>query len=149
MTTHLAAALSSPDIFARIETIAALVQDPNGSRPALVAVTNDPTIDVVARLWAMIAICQIGDDEHGLAARALIQNLSAPEAIIRRCAIETLGSLKVTSAIDLIAGHLTDHVAIPEAWFDDTSTPAEAAKRALEAIGTQGAIEALRSASRL
>src|ERR1044071_1230123 len=89
MTTDLATALASPDILARIDTIATIVQDPSGSRSALVSITIDPKTQLVARLWAMIAISPIGDDEHGLAATALIQNLSAPEPIVRRCAIET------------------------------------------------------------
>jgi HEAT repeat protein len=144
MTTDLATALASPDILARIDTVATIVQDPSGSRPALASITIDPKTQLVARLWAMIAISQIGDDEHGLAATALIQNLSAPEPIIRRCAIETLGLLKVTSAAAQIAHHLGDGAAIPEAWFNDTSTPAQAAHRALESIGTPEAWEALR-----
>jgi len=70
--------------------------------------------------------------------------LSAPEAVVRRSAIETLGLLNVASAVPRIAHHLTDEATIPEAWFDDTSTPAQAARRALESIGTPPALEALR-----
>ncbi len=62
-TTGLAAALAAPDIFARGETIAALVRDPDVSRSVLVNIIGDPTTIVVARLWAMIAICHIGDDK--------------------------------------------------------------------------------------
>lgn len=92
----------------------------------------------------MVAITVIGNDESGLTARALAQSLSAPEPVIRRCAIETLGFLQVASAVPQITRHLSDEAAIPEAWFDDTSTPARAGRRALEAIGTPAALEALR-----
>jgi HEAT repeat protein len=145
MTTDLATALASPDILARIDTVAEIVQAPDTFRSALVSITADPRSQLVARLWAMIAISQIGDDEHGLAARALIRNLSAPEPILRRSAIETLGLLRITSAVQQIAPHLCDDAAIPEAWFNDNSTPAQAAHRALESIGTPAALEALRS----
>jgi HEAT repeat protein len=147
-TTRLAAALADADIFVRMETIAALVRDPDGSRPVLVNIIGDPTTTVVARLWAMIAICHIGDDKDEHAARAVLGCLSANEAIVRRSAIETLGALKASSAVAPIAHHLTDEQLIPEAWFDDTSSPAQAARRALRSIGTPAALQALGKATR-
>jgi HEAT repeat protein len=109
-TTRLAAALADPDIFVRVETIAALVRDPDGSRPVLVNIIGDPTTTVVARLWAMIAICHIGDDKDEHAAQAVLGCLSANEAIVRR--------------------------------------PAQAARRALQSIGTPAALQALGKATR-
>jgi hypothetical protein len=50
-----------------------------------------------------------------------------------------------STAVTEIASHLSDDQPIPEAWFNDTSTPAQAARRALQAIGTSAALEALRN----
>jgi HEAT repeat protein len=96
MTVSLASALSDPDVAGRIDTIARLVQDPEASRPALVAIINDST-NLVARLWGMIGICQIGDDEQGLATQALIECLSASEAVVRRTA--TIGTPAALEAL--------------------------------------------------
>lgn len=41
---------ADPDTFVRVETIAALVRDPEGSRPVLVNIIGDPTTTVVASL---------------------------------------------------------------------------------------------------
>jgi len=59
--------------------------------------------------------------------------------------IETLGELKVDWAVAQIADHLTDHETIDGAWFDDDSTPSEAARCALESIGTPEAVRVLAS----
>ncbi|HYJ10583.1 MAG TPA: hypothetical protein VEX18_16285 [Polyangiaceae bacterium] len=45
--------------------------------------------------------------------------------------------------MEQIARRLSDDEEIPEAWFDDDSSPAHAARRALESIGTPAALLAL------
>jgi hypothetical protein len=53
--------------------------------------------------------------------------------------------MKVDWAVAQIADHLTDHEKVDGAWFDDDSTPSEAARCALESIGTSDAVRALAS----
>ncbi len=84
----------------------------------------------------MVALCQIGDDHEPDVSRALVHCLTDPEAIVRRSALETLGVLRVAWAVPQIAACLSDRTPIPEAWFDDDATPSQAARRALEAIGS-------------
>ena len=146
MPEHVAA-LGSPDISTRIEAIVGLTQQPDAARPALATLIADPDAPVIARVWAMIAICQIKDDARQLASRAIVSSLSAIEAIVRRSALETLGTLKVDWAVQQIADSLNDDEPIPEAWFDDGASPSQAARRALEAIGTPEALRILGTSS--
>jgi len=141
--SELLAALGSPDISVRIETIASLAQQSYAARPALAALIADPVVPVLTRVWAMIAVCHVRDDDRELTSRAIVQSLSAAEAIVRRSALETLGTLQVGWAVARIADHLNDNEPIPEAWFDDSATPSQAARRALETIGTPEALELL------
>lgn len=141
MIRDLRAALGSPDISVRMESVAELTRMPDLARPLVAAVLVEPDAPVLARVWAMITICLIKDDSEGRVARALVQSLGAAEGIVRRCALEALGQLKVAGAVAQIAEHLTDHEAI--AGFGDDSTPAEAARCALESIGTPEAARLL------
>lgn len=143
MTLDVQSALASPDISVRLEAVVELARRPDVARPLLAALLVDPDAPVIARVWAMQAICLIKDDSQALAARALVQSLKAVEGIVRRCAIETLGELKADWAVAQIAEHLTDHETIDGAWFDDDSTPSEAARGALESIGTPEAVRLL------
>lgn len=145
MTLDLRSKLASPDISVRLEAVAELAREPDVARPLVAALLVDSDAPVIARVWAMLTICLIKDDSQGLAARALVQSLNAVEGIVRRCAIETLGKLKVDWAVAQIADHLTDHETIDGAWFDDDSTPSEAARCALETIGTPEAVKVLAS----
>jgi HEAT repeat protein len=133
---ELVAALSSADIMVRVEAIADFVRRPDGLRPALAAILVDAALPLRPRVWAMIALCQMGEREDVLVSQALVDCLTDPAPIIRRSALETLGVLRVHSAVRQIAGCLADHAPIPEAWFDDDATPSQAAKRALESIAS-------------
>jgi len=144
MTLELQTALASPDISVRVDAVEELAQKPDVARPLVAALLLDPDVPVVARLWSMITICVIKDDDKATAANALVQSINAAEAIVRRCAIETLGELKIDWAVARIAEHLTDHEVV-EPWFDDDSTPSQAARRALESIGTSEAMRLLAS----
>jgi len=73
----------------------------------------------------------------------LIRCVDDPRVTVRRGAIEVLGHLRVEGAITRIAVHLGEHEAVEEAWFDDDSTPSQAATRALEAIGSTEALALL------
>jgi hypothetical protein len=143
MTLDQRAALASPDISVRLEAVAELARKPDVARPLVVALLVDPDTPVIARVWAMLTIYLIKDDSQGMAFRALVQSLDAVEGIVRRCAIEVLGELKADRAVAQIADHLTDHETIDGAWFEDDSTPSEAARRALESIGTPEALRVL------
>jgi uncharacterized protein DUF6869/uncharacterized protein DUF4339 len=145
MTLDIRSALSSPDISSRLDAVVELTRAPDVARPGVAALVVAEDAPVLARVWAMLTICLIKDDSEGLAARALVQSATAAEGIVRRCAIDTLGYLKVDWAVAAIAEHLTDHETIDGGWFDDDSTPAEAARRALESIGTPDALRALAS----
>lgn len=76
----------------------------------------------------MIAICQIGHGDAAEILRGIVESLTDASPIVRRSAVETLGILRVHSAVPQIAKCLTDHASIPDAWFDDDSTPAQAAR---------------------
>jgi HEAT repeat protein len=145
MTLDFQAALASSDVSVRLEAVAALARQPDIARPLVAALLVDPDAPVVARVWAMLTICLIKDDSQGLVAKVLVQSLNAVEGIVRRCAIETLGELKVDWAVAQIAEHLNDYEAIDGAWFHDDSTPSEAARCALESIGTPEAVRVLAS----
>jgi hypothetical protein len=109
MTLDVQSALASPDISVRLEAVAELARKPDVARPLVAALLVEPEAPVVARVWAMLTIGVIKDDGQALAARAVAQNLNAAEGIVRRCAIETLGELKVDWAVAQIADHLNDH----------------------------------------
>jgi len=94
MTIDLRALLASPDIAVRMEAVSQLTRTPDVARPLLAALLVDPGAPVLARVWATIAILLIKDDIEGLAARALVQSMTAAEGIVRRCAIDALGTLK-------------------------------------------------------
>jgi HEAT repeat protein len=142
---ELRAALASPDMAVRMDAVEQLTQKPDVARPLVVDLLLDPDTPVLGRVWAMITICVIKDDDQGIAARALVQSMNAAEGIVRRCAIEVLGELKADWAIAQIAEHLTDHELIDKGWFDDDSTPSQAARRALESMGTPEAASLLAS----
>ena len=145
MTLDLRSALASSDISVRLGAVGELARKPDVARPLVAALLVDPDAPAIGRVWAMLTICLIKDDGRGLAARALVQSLNAVEGIVRRCAIEALGKLKVDWAVTQIAEHLTDHETIDGAWFDDDSTPSQAARCALESIGTPEAMRLLAS----
>jgi hypothetical protein len=143
MTFELRSALSSPDISVRMDAVERLTQKPDVARPLVVGLLLAPDTPVLARVWAMLTICLIKDDSRELAARALVEVMHAEGGIVRRCAIETLGDLEVAWAAAEIAAHLTDHEPIDGGWFDDSSTPSQAARRVLESIGTAEAVRLL------
>jgi len=96
----------------------------------------------------MIAISQIQHGEDQAVERALVHCLKSSEAIVRRSAVDMLGSLKAASSVPDIASLLSDHEPIDPAWFDDDATPSRAAIRALELIASPEAkalLAALRS----
>ena len=117
MTLDIRSALSSPDISSRLDAVEELTRAPDVARPGVAALVVAEDAPVLARVWAMLTICLIKDDSEGLAARALVQSATAAEGIVRRCAIETLGCLKVDWAVAAIAEHLTDHETIDGGWF--------------------------------
>lgn len=145
MTLELRAALTSPEISERMDAVEKLMQNPHVARPLVVGLLSDPDAPVLGRVWAMITISLIKDDDQGLAARALVQSMNAAEGIVRSCAIEILGELKVDWAVAQIADHLSDHEVIDGSWFDDAATPSQAARLALESIGSPEAVRLLAS----
>jgi HEAT repeat protein len=137
------AALSSPDLEKRIDAVGELVERGELVRPILISVLTEPSLPVLPRVWAMIALSQGGHVDDPAVPAALVSCLTDSSALIRRSAIDMLGELRAVSAVPHLAACLADHTPIPEAWFDDTATPAQAAKRALEAIGSPEAFAAL------
>ncbi len=146
MPQDLIASLAAPDVSVRVSAIASLAKDPDAARPRLVTLIQDDQAPAVARVWGMIALCQLPSDGAAAATDALLACLDAPEPIVRRSAIETLGRLGACAAVWRIADHLNDDAEVAEAWFDDDSTPAHAARRALESIGTPDALALLADA---
>jgi HEAT repeat protein len=146
MALDLLSALNSPEIGVRVDTIEELARQPGDARPKLAAILVDPTAGIRARIWAMIALCQVGCDAGDVAERALVRCVDDPEAVVRRSAIDVLGHLRVATAARTIAAHLDDHDHVEEAWFEDDSTPSQAAKRALRTIGSPEALALLTTA---
>ena len=145
-TLHeLVTSLSSPDITVRVTAIGESVRQPDAYRPVLATILADAQLAVRPRVWAMIAVCQSQHVAEPALLRGLLACLADAEPIVRRSAIETLEVLRVEEAVPEIAAHLSDHAPIPDAWFDDQSTPSQAAKRALESIGSAEALRLLTS----
>jgi len=132
----LVAALSAPDVMVRVAAIGDIVREPEAARPVLATIVADSALPPRPRVWAMIAICQIGSGDASEISRELVGCLTDVSPLVRRSAIETLGILRVHSAVPQIAACLTDHASIPEAWFDDDATPSQAARRALASIAS-------------
>jgi HEAT repeat protein len=143
MVLDLVSALNSPEIGVRVDTIEKLARQPIDARPKLAAILVEPTCGIRARVWAMIALCQVGCDAGDVAEQALVRCVNDPEAVVRRSAIDVLGHLRIGTAVPSIAAHLNDHDPIEEAWFEDHSTPSQAAKRALRTIGSPEALALL------
>lgn len=143
MPLELVEALNAPGISARVDAIEKLARQPDDARPKLAAILVDVRSGTRARIWAMIALCQVGGDAGNVAVQALVRCVDDSEAAVRRSAIDVLGHLGVASAASRIAAHLSDHEAVKEGWFDDDSTPSQAAGRALKAIGTPEALALL------
>jgi HEAT repeat protein len=139
----LVTSLSSPDLMVRVAAIGESVRQPDAYRPVFAAILADVRLPVRPRVWTMIAVCQIQHVGEPAVLRGLLACLADVEPIVRRSAIETLGALRIEQAVPEIAAHLSDHAVIPEAWFDDQSTPSQAAKRALESIGSAEALRFL------
>jgi HEAT repeat protein len=128
------AALGSSDISVRLDAVVELAEQPDVARPALVAALMDPSTSALTCIWSMIALALLEHGEDQTVARALVHCLRHSEAIVRRCAVDMLGSLKVAWAVPDIGSLLSDHEPIDSAWFDDDATPSRAAIRALELI---------------
>ncbi|HEY3498218.1 MAG TPA: hypothetical protein VGK73_26150 [Polyangiaceae bacterium] len=132
----LVAALSASDVMVRVAAIGDLVRQPEAARPQLAVILADLALPPRPRVWAMIAICHVGHGDAPEILRGLLDSLTDASPIVRRSAVETLGVLRVHSAVPQIAKCLMDHAPIPEAWFDDDATPAQAARRALALIAS-------------
>lgn len=145
----LLSAFNSPEIGVRVDAIERLARQPHEARPKLAAILLEPSSGTRARVWAMIALCQVGCDVGDEAEQALLRCVDDPQVTVRRSAIEVLGHLRVEAAISRIAAHLGDDEPVEEPWFDDDSTPSQAATRALEAIGSAEALALLTSRSDL
>lgn len=107
-----------------------------------------PLTPALTCVWAMIAISQLEGDEGQTVSRALVHCLKRPDAIVRRCAVDLLGSRKVAWAVPEVARLLSDHEPVDPAWFDDDATPSRAAIRALESISSPDAEALLASIRR-
>jgi HEAT repeat protein len=93
-----------------------------------------PDASVAARVWAMIAIGQLGPSAASVAHDSLVRSLADESPTIRRVAIHTLGRLRDAEAAREIAKLLSDHASDPSAWFDDDCTVSQAAEETLRAL---------------
>jgi hypothetical protein len=75
--------------------------------------------------------------------------LNDQAAIVRRSAIDLLGHLKAHGATSKVAEHLNDQEPVEGAWFDDESTPGQAARRFLLTVDSPEAAGLLANADRL
>lgn len=143
----LISALASSDVAVRIDAIANLARQPDVARSLLAVSLTASGTSTLAKVWAMIALCHIRDDEAHAASTAVVQCLQDPDAVVRRSAIETLGALGASWTVTAIAAKLVDHASVPDAWFDDNSSPSQAAQRVLQSFGSPEALAALALAS--
>jgi len=139
MARELVKALGAADFETRLSAIEELTLEPEEARRKLVTILSDVRVDVHARIWSMIGLLMVEGETDDAAMQALIVCVDDATPVVRRSAIDLLGHLKVERAVAKIGEHLDDHEAIDSAWFDDDSTPAQAAQRALLAIGSRSA----------
>jgi HEAT repeat protein len=148
MGLDLVKALASSDFEIRLRAIEELTRRPDEARRELAAILSDVSMAIHARVWAMIALLQVGCEADPSVVQSLMLCLDDPAPVVRRSAIEVVGHLKIEAAVEKVADHLSDHAPIESAWFDDESTPAQAARRSLLAIGSPDAISLLAGAER-
>jgi hypothetical protein len=139
--------LGSPNIEKRVAAIAGLRENPTDSRTGLAALVVDPAASEIARVWAAIAIAQIGDDVDRCTSAALIGALASSAPAVRWSSLHALGQLHAEHAVPAIANCLHDDSEVVGAWFDDDCRVSQAAQAALREIGTSEALHALDKAS--
>ena len=103
------------------------------------AVLRDSGQPKRSRTWALQVLAQFQATHAEFVAAAAIAALRDSYAGIRANALAILASLRQADAVKPISALLTDMDIDPTAW-DDTSTIADAAVRALQAIGTSEAL---------
>jgi HEAT repeat protein len=148
MGLDLVKALASSDFEIRLRAIEELTRRPDDARRELAVILSDVSIGVHARVWAMIALLRVGCEADPSVVQSLMLCIDDAAPVVRRSAIEVVGHLKVEEAVGKVADHLSDHDPIESAWFDDDSTPAQAARRSLLAIGSPEAIALLADTER-
>jgi HEAT repeat protein len=140
---ELIAKLSDPEISGRVAAVAGLAGHGVSALAALASVLRDDDACDIAKVWAITAIGQIGDDRQRTAFRELLIAADSESAIVRWAALHGLGGLRAADAVPVIAKHLADHAEIPNAWFEDDCRVSHAAAEALRRIGTEDALRAL------
>ena len=141
---RLIADLLGDDHGRRVNASLELVNRGASARGRLIEVLASSSSSEMARVWAAMALARIPDDAEGRVCQVLRATLSAPEPGVRAAAIEALGCQGATSVIADIAALLTDVEPISYAWYDENSTPAQHAERALRLLGTAEALAFLR-----
>jgi HEAT repeat protein len=106
------------------------------------AVLRDSEQPKRSRAWALQALSLFQATHAEFVASAAIAALRDSYAGVRANALAILGRLRQADAVKPISALLTDMEVDPTAW-DDRSTVAEAAARALQAIGTAEALREL------
>ena len=106
--------------------------------PSLGAVLEHAGAGMHAKVWAMMAIAQLGPGVKEAVHDVLLACLSDESPTVRRYAVRTLAALHDRSARDAIARLLSDQTLDPSAWWDDDVTVADAARAALAALQPDG-----------
>jgi HEAT repeat protein len=148
MVLDLVRALNASELQTRLDAIENLTHDPDDARQKLVAILAEPSFGVRARVWAMIALIQVGCGTDHAVMNSLILCLDDHSAVVRRSAIDLLGHLKAHGAASKIAEHLNDNEPVEGAWFDDDATPGQAARRFLLVVDSPEAAALLANADR-
>jgi len=129
------AALGSDSIDDRARAVAELRDCGMDALPDLVDLLGSPDASIAARVWAMIAIGQLGPSATSAAHASLVRSLADESPTVRRAAIRAMGQLRDVAASREIAKLISDHTLDPSAWFDDDCTVSQAAEETLRALG--------------
>lgn len=139
----LIADLAVTEIEARVRALVELEGHGAAALEPLARAVCNASASEISRVWAISAICRIGDDRDSTCSRALRRALEDRAAVVRWAALHGLGALRVESAVAEIARHLDDHAESETAWFEDDCLVSHAAAAALRKIGPAEALQAL------
>ena len=103
----------------------------------------NPAESPFTRHWAMYLVRQNGGMAMERTHEVLLAAIADPSPVVRRSALDALGSIGDSSFIPVIASCLADQEKDDGSWDEADCTVAHAAAEALRKIGTPEALEAL------
>lgn len=135
--------LRAVDIERRLRGCAHFLTTTGHRRDAAIRILTDMLQDdqesVIARIWAVNTLSQLGDLLGSGAREASLSAAKSSHPAVRRAALSLLGTLRDPSTVSFIAQFLHDTATDSSAWFEDHSTVSHTAERALAGFDTDEA----------